>query len=251
MNVDNPKDPTNGLIQQIHIAYKGNTTYPLWGTNDSNKYLVIANRLLNEWAHDNDHLWDSLWQNYSLDPITNLSMLNYDIPTGVIYLSDWVLMYLPVPPYQAGTFDRFQVIHPNRKSEQGSVAGTVGKVYLTGSTDGHLGNLTINFDQTSLQPQYMKATIQFGGYTMPSQLANPNDPVMIDIPEYLIYATASELARNDPSKQDQVPNLSGMAQNLYRKMITGNQGNSYQQPNNPYGTMQQNTGTPAPVYGAG
>lgn len=249
--VDNPSDPKNGLLQQVHSTYKGNTNFPAWGSVKSTEYLMIANRLLDQWAQDADVKWDSLWQDYRLNAITDVTKTAYTLAVGILELSDWVNIILTT-----GEVRPFQVLHPNRRNDTYSPAGTYGSVYLTGNTDGRSGNMTLNFTtalgtSTDVNNPYVGGIIEFGGYTMPTQYTNQSDKVLIDSPTWLIWATATELARNDPSRQDQVAFMSGMAADAYKKMVTGNQGNSSQQPNNPYGTMQQNTGVPAPVYGAG
>jgi 3-hydroxyacyl-CoA dehydrogenase len=250
MIVDNPNDPKNGLIQQIHIAYKGNTSYPAWSSAKSVEYLTVANRLLDTWARDRDILWNSLWQEINVATISDITTLTYVLPLGVFALSDFVNIWLdPVTHPNAG-YDKFQVIKPVRRNVTGSIAGTAGAVYTTGHTDGRSGQLSLVFNQP-LDSRYLGGTIKAGVYEMPAQLAAPTDEVLVDSPVWLIMATASELARNDPSKQDQAALLSVQADNEYKKMITGDQGNSFSQPNNPYSSIQQNTNVPSPVYGAG
>jgi len=69
------------------------------------------------------------------------------------------------------------------------------------------------------------------GYYIPSDLVAATDLVSVDDPNWLVYATASELARNDPAKEDEFPNLIGMANQLYRSMVDANNYIGFQQGN--------------------
>ena len=59
-------------------------------------------------------------------------------------------------------------------------------------------------------------------YYKPSDIVLATDLVPVDNPEWLVYAVASELARNDPAKEAQFPTLLGMANDLYSKMVSSN-----------------------------
>lgn len=84
--------------------------------------------------------------------------------------------------------------------------------------------------------QIVGGTLKVPGYLIPNDLVLATDLVAVDDPEWLVYATASELARNDPAKDDQFPTLLGVANDLYRKMINANMELGYLQggtvPNN-------------------
>lgn len=66
------------------------------------------------------------------------------------------------------------------------------------------------------------AELQVPGYYVPEDLSTATDLVPDGTEEWLLYATAAELARNDPAKDSEFPNLLGMANDLYRKMIDAN-----------------------------
>lgn len=70
--------------------------------------------------------------------------------------------------------------------------------------------------------QIVGGTLKIPGYYIPDSMVASTDMVKVDDPEWLVYATAAELARNDAAKQDQFPNLLGMANDLYGKMISAN-----------------------------
>lgn len=255
MILNNPTNPTNGFLQQVQIAYKGNSNWPSSTEAKGLMYIAIANRLLDEWAIDPNVLWFSLWQQITLTPtIASTTSQTFQLPNTAFYLSDSVNVLLP-PPYTAGTFDTFQVVHPNRRNDFNNSIGLTGgnagnkAVYVTGSSAGRASNLVVNFVEPFADYQ-VGGTVSLGVYAMPNQLINDTDIIPVDDPQWLVWMTASELARNDPSKQDQVPNLIGMANQSYGKMVTGNQGNSFEQPNSPFVYNMPNPGMRAPIYGS-
>ena len=242
MIVNNPTNPTQGFIQQVQIAYKGNSNWPAAGSPKYLMYLAVANRLQGGWAMDSNVLWNSLFKQRTYGPVVATSQ-TYDLDSDVFYLSDSVYIQR-----LDGNLDEFRVVHPNaRNDDTGDNAGYTGGdsgnplVFLTGTAAYQGSNLTLNFQtpfqtvqngitQTSLD---VGGTIQLGCYALPNDLKNANDTVTVDDPFWLVWQTASELARNDPSKQDQVPNLTGLANQSYERMQTANQGNSFEQPNGP------------------
>ncbi len=93
-----------------------------------------------------------------------------------------------------------------------------GDVYISGRLP---KKLTFNNDITATD-QKVGGTLKVSGYYLPDALVNATDEVSVDDPNWLIYAVAAELARNDPAKDAEFPNLLGMANELYRKMVAAN-----------------------------
>lgn len=69
------------------------------------------------------------------------------------------------------------------------------------------------------------------GYYSPAPILLPTDVIPVDDPNWLVYITASELARNDPAKEDNFPTLAGMANDLFTKMSNANADVGFAQPN--------------------
>lgn len=240
---------SNSFMHQVQIAYKGNTNAPAPGADNFQKYLAIANRLKNVWAQDADILWNSLFDTREYGPI-QASTQDYDMDSDVFFVSDGVAI-----KRLDGNTDWFRVVQPKARNDERTSAGTTGAdfglgmtggdfgmplVYIKGSSAGQGSNLTLVFVDTFARDNLeVGGTIEVGVYTLPVDLKNAADIVVVDDPFWLVYATASELARNDPAKQDQVPNLSGLANQAYGKMITLNQGNSFEQPNGPRYMLRQ------------
>ena len=248
MIVNNPNNPTEGFIQQVQIAYKGNSNWPSSGTPKFLMYLAIANRLQANFCQDADVLWNSLFEERTYGPIIATEQA-YDLDEDVFFLSDSVYILRT-----DGNTDQFTVVHPNARNDNssqlvGMTGGDMGLplCYVTGTAANQGSNLVLNFSdpfQTNVNGVTQNSldvggTIQVGVYTLLPDLVNDSDTVLVDDPFWLVWMTASELARNDPAKQDQVPNLSGIANQAYEKMITQNQGNSFEQPNGPRYMLQQ------------
>lgn len=89
----------------------------------------------------------------------------------------------------------------------------------------------ITFSQT-IEAGLAGGTMTVPGYYIPAELVDSTDVVPVDDPVWLVYITASELARNDPAKEDQFPILAGMANELYSRMSNAN---------NDVGFLQSNT----------
>lgn len=68
----------------------------------------------------------------------------------------------------------------------------------------------------------------FGGtifapvYTFPTPLSGDTDVVPVDIPNWLVYATAAEYVRNDVTKVSSYPTLVAQANDLMEKMKENN-----------------------------
>lgn len=232
-----------GLIQKAWVAYKGNTSWPSPGSNKYLMCVVIANGILKWYVKDSHVRWDSLFTTRTAGPIT-ANAQDYDLDNDIFYLSDWVYINRT-----DDNVDRFKVVHPESRNDSftaiGEIASDAGDplVYLTGSSQDGASNLTINFPTPWSQANQadIGGMIEFGCYAQPADIVNPADVVPVNDPEWMTQRLAAELARNDPAKQDQYPNLIGVANDLYAKMVLANQGNSFQQPNGPV-YMQQNPG---------
>jgi hypothetical protein len=74
---------------------------------------------------------------------------------------------------------------------------------------------------TSAVPDvYLGATMTIPCNLKPAKLTRASQKILIDNIDWLILATAAELARNDPAKDDQFGTLNGLANIEYRKMQT-------------------------------
>lgn len=76
-------------------------------------------------------------------------------------------------------------------------------------------------------------------YYTPVAISASTDIIPVDDPNWLVYSVASELARSDPSKDDQFPILAGMANELYVRMSNANNDVGFLQMSNVVNNMPQ------------
>ena len=132
--------------------------------------------------------------------------------------------FLPSDYLKVVKTDSSYVEYPIIKAQQrNTLSGQ--SIYITG-----LHPKKITFSQT-IDSGIDGGTIYVPGYYLPSELSASTDIVPVDDPRWLVYITASELARNDAAKDDQFPTLAGMANELYRKMVAANNDTGFLQPN--------------------
>jgi len=199
------------LIVDINYAHKGNNRAPTEGSDKWNRTLAIVNRKLREWASDSNTAWTSLFEEDNIGVFSTTQ--SYPLSTDTQKLSDFVYL-------RSGTRElAFNVVPPQRRAEYSNA------VYVSGNPK------TLTFtDATAATHPFIGANIIVPCYKLPTPLTAGTDEVRIDSHEWLTYAVAAELARNDPAKDDQFGNLIGMANDLYQQMKDNNNVLPYAQP---------------------
>lgn len=201
------------LLEAIYITYrgKGASRVPAWGTEKANTAISIANRKQQEWARDAYHRWNSLFAINTIGTI-NLAVDTYTLPAGFMGNSDFAKIIKA-----DGSKTEYPVVLPHQRDQFDQA------LYV-------LGNTQIAFAQR-IDAGLSGATLRLAGYYLPASIVLATDLVKVDDPNWLVYATAAELARNDPARDDQVGNLAGQANDLYNKMIINNSFSGFLQPN--------------------
>jgi len=87
--------------------------------------------------------------------------------------------------------------------------------------------------------QSVGGVLSVPAYYKPDDIVNATDLVAVDNPEWAVYVVASELARNDPAKEDQFSTLLGIANDLYIKMVSANFNIGFLQGGTVYNNMPQ------------
>lgn len=238
MQLDNPTTPRLGLIQQVQYAYKSNANWPAPGTPKWTQYQALANKYTSDWALDFNVQWNSLWRQDTYGPI-EATVQAYPLNEDVISLSDGVYIYR-----LDGNIDQFSVVHPDAQNNYNILVASDSFVNNNGTfLSGGPLNLTLNFvssfEGTGANTGEVGGTINCGVYAMPGTMTSASDPVLVDNPNWVVRMVAAELSRLDPAKQDQYPLLIAEANDLYEKMVSYNEGNSFQQPNGPTYNMKR------------
>jgi hypothetical protein len=203
-------------------AYKGkSTTMPDIGTDKWNDLLGILNRKQREWWSDNTVDWPSLFQLSSNGPLV-AGTQSYTVASNIIRPSDYVILQ------DANNNKKYiTVVKPNIISQ-----------YVSGCYFSGYDMLNLTFI-TTIDASLNGMTLIIPAYIQPTDLAASTDTVVVDDPNWCVYAVASELARNDYAKEEQFPNLNGIANTLYQQMVDNANANSLLQPNSVPNNMPQ------------
>lgn len=189
-------------MNRMHRRYAGDTKYPSWGSDTAGMYLDIINDLKNDWATDEDHQWSSVWEERTFGE-TNSTDLAYDCDDDVNSLSDKVYI---------DTIDGRTVEFGVIKEKDRHKPNISHKCFLSSNNP-----KKINF--TDMPTECIGGTIRAGIYFIPPDVTKANDIVPVDNPLWVVLAGAAELSFNDPSKQENFPDLNGLANAQYQKMI--------------------------------
>lgn len=204
------------LLNQIYYAYrgKGASRVPVWGSEKAATAIAIANRKQKEWARDAYHRWSSLFDVRNVGTV-NTSTFAYNMTTDLLTNSDYVYV-----DRIGGSRSEYPVVLPHQRDRypQG--------FYVSGRNP-----KVLNWNGTNIDSGLNGGTLRLAGYFLPEDIVDPTDYVSVDDPNWLVYATAAELARNDPAKDDQYANLQGMANDLYTNMKVADSFTGYEQPN--------------------
>lgn len=210
------------LLTDAYRAYRGKTSsVPQAGSTKYTDMLAIANRKQQEWANDSNINWDSLYELYDGGTLSSGTQ-SYDLDDNFMKLSDYVLLTSPT-----GSKKYVRVYKPQEVSRHSEGC------YVYGANPAQLGFIQ-PIDSTLAG---WKLTVPC--YAAPAKLSNANDIIAVDDPNWLVYAVAYELARNDYAKEEQSPNIKAEADALYTNMVAAAQNNSFLQPNGAANNMPQ------------
>lgn len=202
------------VITDAYIAYRGKSSnLPAVGSAKYTDMLAILNRKQREWQGDNTVDWPSLFQLLDGGTLSSGTQ-TYDIDDEVIRQSDYVTL-----TDSNGNDEYITVVKPQIRTRYTSGC------YFSGNNP-----LQLTFI-TTIDGKYNGFALTIPAYVAPDPLVNPGDTVAVDDPDWCVYAVAAELARNDYSKQEQYPNLNGIANGLYQQMVDSANANSFLQPN--------------------
>jgi len=211
------------LVNETFLAYRGKlTNVPTTGSEKYSRILYLINRNQRQWALDSNVDWPSRYEIRTIGT-TSTGTQSYDLDDDIVRLSDYVQL---VPTTGSTSF--VTVIKPQ------ATAGVANGCYISGNDPKQITFLT------DITASNTGRSIVVPCFTMPDDLVSSGDTVAVDNPQWLIYATAAELARNDPSKEDGYGNLQGIANDLYQNMVNEAESSSFLQPNGVPNNMSYN-----------
>ncbi|HSX00032.1 MAG TPA: hypothetical protein VLH38_03280 [Patescibacteria group bacterium] len=193
------------LMERIHRKYAGDTKYPQPGSGTYDLYLGHANDFKHDWATDPDNRWKSLLEPTERSLGTATGSKNYALDDSIIDVSDWV--YIDT---LSGQRRRYSVV----KAKDRSLSAR--SVYLTGQDP-----KSLNFTD-DMPDEVIGGTIRALCFIEPDDMKSPGGTVPVDRPGWVALSVAGELARNDPAKDDQFPDINGQANDEWDKMVSAN-----------------------------
>lgn len=217
MILNDTTDISNGFVQQTWLAYKGNNRWPAVGTDKYNRIVMIANRKLRELAGRGTKNWRFFWDQINLDDLVTAGIRAYGFPNNVIKASDSVF----IDDDENNEMAEYKIVAPQRRNLFGQCC------YITDANP-----LILNFSENiEAGNPIVGMTIRVPVYARPSALSDADDTIPLPEPDWLVYETAAELARNDPAKDDQFGNLQGIANDKFADMVATDEGSPFGQPN--------------------
>lgn len=226
---------SNGFVQQVWLAYKGNNKWPAAGTDKYNRILMVANRKIRELSNDGNRNWRFFWQQVNLAddeyPTITAGVQAYgfepnDASIEVIKPAESVY----IDNSDGDQIAVFTIVDPQKRNLYSNNV-----CFISGQNP-----LILNFaGEITATDSIVGGTIRVPVYGRPAALSAEDDVIPLPEPEWLVYETAAELARNDPAKATQFPNLQGKANDMYDKLVAQNDINSFDQPNRAEPRMPQ------------
>jgi len=191
------------FIQKVYLTSNGKTAILAPTSPRYTKFLALANVLQDDWLSEPDIQWNSRYQRLSLGNIT----------------SDRVDMDEDIYEFS------------KREGDYITITGTNGNVsYWSLVTPEEFRQYRYNNTCTVIDGElvfartFVSGDNEYGGEVIVpvtlklDPLINPNDDILVDDPNWLVYAVAAEQVRNTVTKLSQYPALIQKANNIMIKM---------------------------------
>jgi hypothetical protein len=200
--------------------------YTFTTVSDSKAAIVIgiANQLIDDWQNEPDIDWNSLYlPDVACGTVTATN--TFTVAASIRKVSDQEGDVIRIIHTDGATFTDYSVIPNDRQKDFANLQRTFQNNYVI-----PVGrNLNFNRAFAATDPQY-GGTIYVNGYgyagpnPAPAYLVNATDVIPIDIPNWLVYATAAQYDANDVTRQQLVPRLEQKANAIMETMKSNNNG---------------------------
>lgn len=201
------------FFKEVYTKYKGKQSkVPAFASDKWLSAVITLQAKLREFATDPYHEWDSLHQEVNGGTIT-VNNSTYDLDDIIQRPSDKIIVTKSGQITRIGFIKLVQRFQPEYMGP--------GYAYLHGNDP---QQLTINANILT-GDNLIGGTITIPAYILPDILSaapgnvGVNDSILVDNIDWLVHAVAGEIARNDPAKRAQYPNLQGLANNFWQNMV--------------------------------
>ncbi|GAC1500749.1 MAG: hypothetical protein NVS1B10_04560 [Candidatus Saccharimonadales bacterium] len=185
------------------------------------KILALGNLYIDQWMDEPGIDWMSLYNpNFPIGTVT--ASQSYSIPIGTTLrkLSNQETDVVRILHLNSTAFSDYDIIQADRVKDFANKMPTFQDMYVSLPA----GNiLQFNRAFTANDPQF-GGTITIPGYNYASHLTYDTDLVPVDIPNWLVFATAAEYIRTDVTRQPQYGNIIQEANQIMSVMKMNNDG---------------------------
>jgi hypothetical protein len=219
---------TSEFLQEVNDSLRGiDNDVPTFGTAEALYWLRIANRVRRSLYKNPAQQWASTYQVIELGTVSASSAPTFDVDDEVIApaSSCYVL---------SGTNDDVRTNYTIVKPQEASTLKQ--EVYIAGGDP-----QTLYFTQEiASTEQVVGGTLYLPAYVMPDDFgAVATEVVIVDDIDWLVLATAAELAFSDITYEERAPDLNDKANAQFKQMSQRNRRNPYGTPKtSPYSVQR-------------
>lgn len=203
------------------VAYAATGKAPSFASGSTKwlKILAIGNALIDDWQDEPDVDWNSLYSpDYSIGTVTATN--SFTVPALVRKISNQQGDVIRIIHTDGTTFTDYDIIDNDRQKDYQNMQRTFQNQYVI-----QVGS-TIKFNRAFISgtdPQF-GGTITIPAYLYATDIVNDSDVIPVDIPNWLVYATAAQYVSTDVTRQQLVPRLEEKANAIMDVMKANNSG---------------------------
>lgn len=213
------------FVPAVFLAATGKQATFTTGSTKWLKILALANIEIDNWQNEPNIDWYSLYSpDYSLGTVTATD--RFTVPSAVRTISNQEGDVVRIIHSDGTTFTDYDIIDPDMQKYYANGQRTFQDNYVQ-----VVGGNSLRFNRafTSDDPQYggtiyAPVYLYAGPGTQPNFLKNDSDVIPVDIPNYLVFATAAAYDSTDVTRQNLVPRLEAKANELLERMKENNGG---------------------------
>lgn len=211
------------FVPKVFYTATGKAPTFVSGSTKWLKILALANIEIDNWQDEPGVDWYSLYSpNLSVGTISATD--TYTIPSTVRKISDQEGDVVRIIHSDGVAFTDYDTIEPDRSKDFANGMRTFQDNYVANVG----GKLIFNRAFNSTDPQFggtltIPAFTYAGPGTPPNFLVNDSDVIPVDIPNWLVYATAAAYDSTDVTRSQYVPRLEAKANQVMDVMKQRNQ----------------------------
>lgn len=205
---------TNQFLQDTNDVLRGtDDDAPLIGSDEANYWLRTANRIRRTLYRDTSKQWGSTYDVAELGTVSAATAPTFDLDDT--FLSPATSAYVINGDYRTD----LDIIKPQEQDSR------LQAVYIAGQDPE-----VLYFSKEILTADNMVGgTLYLPGYFMPDDISTNSGTaqIIVDDTDWLVTATAAELAFNDITYENKAADLNGRANALFSTMVKNNRRTSY------------------------